>query len=277
MTFENLIDKERMNSFIYLKYFIEKDILKRKDIRDSKYFNELKLSCKNILEKLEKKEINFSQVQKLNELINNNKLADRIKCLCLGDSIKANEIFENIKDNIKKYNKYYSELAKIIRYYNTYFPKSKESDINKYKKVQEDFNEAKINICNIIINEKIYEEIKNFEDYEKSKFFQIFYNNIVRNSINNDEDSIEKKEIEQYEKSKEIFNRCKKLFNGENLEISFLKDLLSNFNDDGKCLLKEIIYLKKYFNQNKADEKKITEDLNFYKHKKNISLSLQSL
>ena len=40
------------------------------------------------------------------------------------------------------------------------------------------FKEAKINICNIEINETIGEDIEIFEKYEKSRFFGIFYNNV---------------------------------------------------------------------------------------------------
>ena len=122
-----------MESFFSI---IEKHILKREDINNSNYFNELKLDCKNILEKLKKMEINYSQAQRLNELIKENKLIDRINSLCLGDSINTNKILENIKNDINKYINYYSKLAILIRYYNYYFSKSKENEINEYKKVQ---------------------------------------------------------------------------------------------------------------------------------------------
>ena len=275
--FDDLLKKELMDPFIYLRHFINKDIFKKEDILNSKYFQDLIFNCNHILERLEKMEINFSDAKKLNELIANNKLAERIKYLCLGDSTKSSNLEENIKNYINKYNKYSSKLAILIRYYNQYYPKSKESEIEKYKKVQQDFNEAKINICDITINENIYDEVKAFENYEKSKFFEIFYNNIDFENDNNDEKNTANLEVYKFNKSKEIFSKCKSLFSGEKFEISFLEKPLSKFNDEGDNLLTEIIFLKNYFKYGEVDEKRITEHLIFYKQKNSICLSLQSL
>ena len=273
--FNDLLENEFKDSFTYLKIFIEKNIFSKEDIININYFKEFKESCKNILERLEKKEINFSDVKKLNELINNKKLNARIKYLCLGDSTKSEILENNIKTYIDEYNKYYSKLEILISYYNHYFPKSKENDIQKYKKVRQNFKEAKENICNININENIYEEIKSFEDYEKSHFFEFIYNDIDTNS--KDENNEKNREVYKFDKSIELLNLCKNLFNGEKLEISFLEKPLSKFNDEKKELLEEIKYLKNYFKQNEADENIINEKLLFYKQRNNISLSIQSL
>ena len=272
--FDDLLKIDLSESFIYLENFINQGILKKEEISNSSYFKELKLECNEILDKLEKKEINYSDVNKLNEIIKNNKLSNRIKYLCLDDSNRSyNTIENNIKIYVSKYIKYANTLSTLIRYYNQYFPNSRKNEIDNYKKVQQNFNEAIINICNIEINENIYEEIKNFEEYEKSKFFKIFYNSINANELNQEENP----ELYKFNKSKEILFKCKGLFNRERLEISFLETPLSKFKDDGIDLLEEITYLKNYFNETDVEEKRITEELLFYKQRNNINISLNYL
>jgi len=276
--FDNILKMELSESLIYLENFINQGILKNKEILNSFYFRELKSQCNCILDKLEKKEINFSDINKLNEIIKNNKLSNRIKYLCFDDSNRSyNTIEENIKKYVSQNIKYYNALSFLIRYYNHYFPNYKKSEIDNYKKVLQNYNEAVTNICQIEINENIYEEIKNFEVYEKSKFFKIFYNNINIDDLNQKNIQLQNPEVNKFNKSKEIFNKCKNLFNGEKLEISFLEDPLSKFKDDGVDLLEEITYLKNYFNEINAEEKRITKDLLFYKQRKNIRISLNYL
>ena len=250
--FNDLLDKELTESFIFLRLFIEKNIFKKEDIINSIYFKGLISNCNNILERLDKMEINFCEVIKLQEIISKNKLYERIKYLCLGDSFKSSNYEEKIKIYVNKY----SQLDKLIRFYNKYFPNSKQNEIEKYNKVLKDLLETKINICEIQINDNILEEIKTFENFENSIFIKIFYNNIDFYNEKNAEKNIENLEVYKFNKSKEYFNKCKSLFNGEKIEISFLGKALIKLNDDIDNLLKEIIYLKKVFKYSEVDEKK---------------------
>ena len=145
--FDNILKMELSESLIYLENFINQGILKNKEIINSFYFRELKSQCNCILDKLVKKEINFSDVNKLNEIIKFNKLSNRIKYLCFDDSNRSyNTIEENIKIYVSKNIEYYNALSFLIRYYNQYFPNYKKREIDNYKKVLQNFNEAETNI-----------------------------------------------------------------------------------------------------------------------------------
>ena len=295
--FSGFLSIEDNISFIYLKYFIEKKLISNEEYLKSAYFKEIISKCNSIKESLDKKEINFSVVNQLKELIQKQKLKNRIYCICLGDSKVSEELEEKIKIYTDKYILYNSQLDILITYYNKYYPNSKSEEIKKYSQQQSNFKEAKINISNIELNESIGEEIKIFDKYEKSRFFGLFYNNIEFKKENEiqesekkeeeneedikkkEEELLKKEEVDKFNKAIEIFNECEKLFNGKDLELEFLDIPLKKLedNDAGDNLLKEIIYLKENFGKKDAKEKTITENLILYKNRKNISTALKSL
>ena len=220
----------------------------------------------------------------MKELINKNKVSNRIFYICLGDKKNSEELEEKIKTYTEKYILYNSQLDILIMYYNKYYPNSKKEEIIKYTQQQSNFKEAKINISKIELNEKIGDEIKIYEKYEKSRFFTLFYNDIKFEKENKEGELTEedlKKQEEDYKFNKaiETFNECEKLFNGKDFELEFLERPLKKLedNDMGDNLLKEIIYLKENFGYKDAKEKQITEYLLLYKNKKNISSALKSL
>ena len=267
--FSDLLNKEGNLFFDNMKYFIQKGFLKNEDFLNGDYFKKIISECDLIRERLEKKEINFSELNKLKELINKNKISGRILYICLGDSSKSEKLMDMIKTYTEKYINYSKQLDSLIKYYNKYYKKAKKEEINKYIIQQSNFNEAKVNICNIELKENIYEEIKIFEKYEKSKFFGVFYNNIKD----------ETDEIIKYNKSIEIFNKCENLFNGQNFELEFLELPLDKLevNESYDNLLNEIKYLKENFKYNDSNEKQITSYLIFYKQRKKISSALNSV
>ena len=79
-------------SFSYLKYFIEKKLISNEEYLKSNYFKNLVSKCKAIKDSLEKKEINFSEVNQLKELIQKQKLSNRIFCVCQGEESMSNEL-----------------------------------------------------------------------------------------------------------------------------------------------------------------------------------------
>ena len=284
LKFSDFFSLEENTAFINLTYFIEKGILKHSEFENNKFVRDLIDECNSEQKKLENKEINFSQVNKLKELIQKKKLQKRIFNICLGDSKKSQEIEKEVERYTDKYITYYENIDILLRYYNKYYPNSKKDEINKYYKQQMNFKEKTINICDIELNEKIYEEITIFEKYEKSKLFNIFYNIIELNKGDlekelNDEELKKKQEVLKFNKAIEIFNKCEKLFNGENFELDFLEIPLNKLedNDTGENLLKEINYLKNNFGYKDSDENEITKNLMLYKNRNNISNALLSL
>ena len=266
--FSDLLEKEDNIFFLNMKYFIEKRLLANEDFLNGEYFQKIISECNIISERLEQKEINFFELNKLKELINKNKIEKRIFLICLGDSQKSKELIEKVKTYTEKYINYSKQLNTLITYNCKYYPNSKKEEINKYNQQLANFQEIKINICSIELNEQIHEEIKIFEKYEHSKFFSAFYNN-----INNEKD-----EIIKFNKAIEIFNECEKLFNGQNFELEFLEVPLDKLEDinSNENLLKEIAYLKENFKYKDTDEKQITDYLMFYKRRKKISNALKS-
>ena len=274
LNFEDFLNLEETDSFKYLSNFIDKKIFDNKELLNSSYFKDLISSCNSIKNVLEKKEINYSIVNILNEFKNKNKLKNRIKCLCQGDLEKSSEFEKKIKEYVEKYIDYYSQLNFIITYYNKYYPKSKKQEIDKYTQQQLIFKEAKTNISEIELNEKINEEVKEFDKYENSKFFGIFYNNIDKLNIDEEKKEEDNEEDYKFKKAIETFNQLEKLFNGNELNLDFLDIPLNKIEDN---LLYEIKYLKNHFGYKDSDEKKIFEELIFYKNRKNISSALNSL
>ena len=209
-------------------------------------------------------------------VIQKQKLPQRIYYICFGDEAMSKKLEEEINIYVEKYILYNIQLDILITFFNKYYPKSKKEEIDKYTQDQASFKEAKINICNITINENIGKDIEIFEKYEKSQFFGIFYNNIECKNKNLNPEEEEKYKFEETEK---IFNDCKKLFEGQDFELDFLEIPLNKLedNDSGDNLLKEITYLKNYFEIKEADEKQIKDNLIVYKNRKRISIALKSL
>ena len=261
--------------------FINKKLLENNELSNSSYFKKLQSFCNSIKDQLENKKINYKIVLLLNKLKSNKKLSGRINCICLGDLAKSSELEQKINEYIERYTRYHDKLQSLITFYNKYYPKSKKEEIDYYSQQQHDFNEAKKNICEIEINENIYDEIQKFERYGKSKFFAIFYEDteFSVNKPENEEDTDSINEVKRFEMAILTFNECEKLFNGKGLKLSFLEQPLNKLedNENNEILLKEVFYLKTYFGYNDSDEKKIAEELAFYKNKKNIFLGLKSL
>ena len=279
--FDDLICEEDKELYNYMINFINKKVLENNELSNSSYFIKLQSFCNSIKEQLENRKINYKIVKLLNKLKSNKKLSERIKCICLGDLAKSSELEQKINEYSERYIRYHDKLQSLITYYNKYYPKSKKQDIDNYSQQQLDFNEAKKNICEIEINENIYDEIQKFERYGKSKFFGIFYKDTEFSIKNpeNEEDSDSINEVKRFEMTILTFNECEKLFNGKELKLSFLEQPLNKLedNENNEILSKEVLYLKNYFGYNDSDEKKITEELAFYKNKKNIFLGLKSL
>ena len=265
--FSDLLNKEENVCFKNMKYFIEKGLIKNDEFLKEDYFKNLILNCEKIKEKLDKKEIYFFETIKIQELIKKNKFSERIYFICLGDSKKSEELITKINIYAEKYIYYCEKLDKLITYYDKYYPNSKKEEINIYSLQQSNFK-AKVYICNIEIKEQIYEEIKIFQKYEKSKFFSYIYNDIK--DI--------KDEINKFKRAIEIFNELEKLFNGKDFNIQFLENPLDKFEEDNinGNLLNEIKHLKENFNYKNSDEKIIIHNLLFFKNRKKISYALKS-
>ena len=224
LDFADILAREEKTSLIYLKYFIEKNILDNNEFLSSLYFKELILKCNTIKKKLERKEITFAEVIQLKKL--NEKLLKRIYFICLGDSKTSSTLKNEIENYIKEYIYYNSQLYYLIRYYRLYKPNSKKEEIIKYSQQQTYFEEATINICEIKLDKSIYSEIEIFDKYEKSKLFGLLYHNLeikydIQEELN--EEELKKREEDiKFEKTIENFNKLINLFNEKDLDLEFL-------------------------------------------------------
>ena len=174
----DILALEESESLIYLDQFVNKDIINDAEFKKYTYFDDLIKKCDSIRDILKHKRIVFSDVKKINELIESKKLFNRIFLICLGDIKKSEELEKNILKYTEDYIKYNRELENLIIYYKKYFPISKKNEIDLYLKVRINFKESKINICDIELNDLIYEEIKTFKQYESSQFFVSLYNSL---------------------------------------------------------------------------------------------------
>ena len=269
LKFSYLLKKDDNIFFSNMNYFIKKGLLKNDEFLKGDYFKKLITECNSIRDRLDKKEINFKDLNKIKELINKNKFSSRIFYICLGETKISDELLEKVKAYTEKYIYYCEQLDTLITYYNKYYPNSKKEEINKYSMQQTNFKEAKIYICNIEINEQIYDEIKLFQKFEKSKLFCLIYNNLKN----------ENDEITKYNRAIEIFSELEKLFNGKDFELDFLEVPLNKLehNEKNENLLNEIKYLKENFKYNNSDENQIVDYLLFYKNRIKISFALKSL
>ena len=224
LQYEDFLEYDVKESFVYLKNYILSNIIKE----DSQYFKGINKICNTIYEKFEKKNINFLDVKRLKELIEKEKLSSKIYCLCLSDKEKALNLYNNIKKYVDDYINYYNILDDLIKYYNKYYKNSKKSEIDKFLQIQNHMKQKNTNISDIKINEKYEEDSKKFEKYEKSKFFNYFFNEI----------DIED-EINKFNKTVETLDKCKGLFDDQYFEISLLEKSLSKF-ENKESLTQEI-------------------------------------
>ena len=280
LKYKDFLNIEESESLIYLEHFIKKELINNNEFIKYKYFNDLRIECQSIKNKLEEKKIIFSDVIKLKNLIEGNKLYSRISLICFGEKEESKKLNEIIQKYTEEYIKYNKELIKLIIYYNKYFPFSKKNEIDLYSKDQINFEKSKIDICNIKINELIYDEIKKFEKYELSKFFVFFYDTLTHKNENENEiEDLKMKEEEQVNKTIELFNKCENLFKGKDFELQFLEIPLNKleYDDSNQNLLNEINYLNQYFGYQNTNIQEIIENLTIYKYRKNVSLALKSL
>ena len=266
--FDDVLNIEDTESFIYLQNFIKSGIIKSD--KSSSFFKDLISICNSIYEKLEKKMINFSDINKLKILIDNKKLSNRINYLCLCDESKSVYLQDIINNYVKNYINYYYSITTLIKYYNKYFQNTKRNEINEFSRQQLKFKQSNQNLNDINIDNNYNDEIKKFEKYEKSKFFNVFYNDTDMNIKDKNN------EINKYNKAVEVLDKCKNLLNNQKLDISFLEKALSKF-EDYNSLLNEIKYLKEYFDQKEANENIVVEKLTFYKNRKKIIEALNGL
>ena len=278
-TFKDFIILEESDSSIYLNYLIMKDIINSDNFKKYNYIIKLRNECELIKKKLNEKKIIFSDVKKLQNLIVNNKLFTRIKYICFGNKQQSIELNKKVQKYTEEYIKYNKELEKLIRYYNKYFPFLKKNEINLYSKDRAGFEESKINICEIKLNELIYNEIKTFEKYELSSFFVLFYDTLTYKNEKNKVEDLKKQEEEKFKKTIELFNRCENLFNGKDFELQFLDIPLNKleFDDSNQNLLNELNYLNEYFGYKNLNIQDIFENLIFYRYRNNISIAIKSL
>ena len=278
LDYKDILDMEESESLIYLEQFVKKNIINNDEFKKYTYFDDLIKKCNSIRDILEHKKIVFSDVKKIKELIENKKLSKKIFLICLGDTEKGEKLEKNIIKYTEDYIKYKIEQYNLIRYYNTYFPISKKEEINLYSKDQINFKESKINICEIKLNDLIYEEIKTFKQYESSQFFVSLYNSLDFKKGEEEKD-LKNKEQERFNKAKELFNKCENLFNEKDFAVKLLEIPLNKLEgtDFNQNLSKEINYLKNFFGYKDANEKEIIENLILYKNKNKISLALKSL
>ena len=99
--FEDILNIDDTNSLIYFQNLVKNKIIEKD--KNTHYFKNLFLICDEIIKKLKSCQINFDNLENLNNLINQRKLAFRINCLFLGDESKSIELEKQIEGYVIKY------------------------------------------------------------------------------------------------------------------------------------------------------------------------------
>ena len=185
LQFDDILSREITPSFSYFMEIVDTEIITKEN--NITYIETLIENCRIFKEKLQTKEINYSNLIQLKDLKLNGKLLNKINYICLKNKKESDDLEKLINDYIEKYLKYINSLDKIIFYYNKYYPISKKEEIKKFQTQQLNIKQSKL-IKDIQIDGKIYADISKFKKYEKSKFFElIFDSKIIKNSELNEE------------------------------------------------------------------------------------------
>ena len=248
------------------------------ELKENEFFNDSKYKdyeytekTKNIIGKIkldfENGDLSFQKASAIfNNFVEMKEYDYKFMLLFFGKDENESENFiklsKSFSNSVSKFHKTIKDLEEIKKYFENFYPNSKQNEI--------------LNIDNLIIlfkniKLKLYDEIKTKDEYkniinyldEAAKnnklnkrslcFKKIYENEKIINQINklgqkSDKDSetlIMKNTIKKFNNLKTIFEREK--IENINDNIKCLLELFYEYNDD-KLLYDEIIFLKNYFN-----------------------------
>ena len=246
-----------------LSPFLKIGIIQKDKILYNSAFIEFLSTCNSIYYYLKKKIIYFPLFNKLNKITKNNNISKNNIISNIKE--KEDEFKETIKIGVVNFLNYYHQINTLIKYYSKYYPKTKNEEINQlkqqllYLKDPENYD--------IEINKYIKEQIDFIEKYDNSRFFKIIYDEVKNENKEMDD-------ILKFNKALKRFNELEKLFNNQKLKLDKIEKPLDKF---GNYLLDELKLLKNFFGYKYANEKKIYDELIFYKDRMINSIALNSL
>ena len=293
LTEKDLFDENDNDKFIILKGLIDNKIIEKnyKKIGE-KYIVKTMELLSEISSKLEKFEINYYVLDKF---INNSKqendegkderkLLDIISYIYLKDDGSAKRTFSRLKSKKKEVQHIVDKYEKILKYFNMFFPKSKQALIKEIESIVSDI--TKSNSLNtyeekykseLIKYEKYNEEALKMDLYIQSMFFVQIFKETKKQFESNTND-----EKQNLAEAKNKFNELKKLFEKDGLtkiNPQILEICIQAIKENKDYLENELEILQNIFllEDEDVDLNKIYEELLLLSQKEqifNISVSI---
>ena len=207
---------EESDKFAILKGLIDHKIIQKTGEKvTEKYITKTLELLTNVGNKLEKYDISYRTLnQFMNSDNNQGKLMDIIFYIYLKDQTKSRRIFSKLKSKLKEIQEEIKKYEKIIKYFNTFSPKSNHVYVQSMTSIILDITNG--NSLNIYDN-KYKNEFKKYEShYEKAKNMEMFMDSIFFMQIFKET----KKKYENYieddslylNETQTVFKELKKLF-----------------------------------------------------------------
>ena len=288
MTEEDFYQNEENERYRLFKLFLEKcrDLYKNPYLADVRYLNETSIIQNKIIHDITHHNIRYELI---NNLIDEQEFAQKIKCLFTNERVKVNDIFNSLKKDIEICRQRFDELEKINDYLNSFFNMTKFKEIElinkfliiyKQKQVSEIINKDNFFEEEEYFNfEELLEESKNLK-YKDSCFFMAIYNSKKNNEgYEKSEDKIFFDSIEDYKNTiKEIINQreSKQPF----FEINYVMQIIKEIQNPSNDLKKEIEFILEEFTDLGKDNyinNNLLNDLINFSNKEKISKLIQSI
>ena len=262
---ENFINENNSVNYKIFKLLSQFNYFKNREkwFISSNYYEVTIEAIDEILESLKGLTISFND---FNSLYRNygEQLLQNLILICLGDEIKANEIYQ-ILDNKKKelyqIQKNLDELLNCLKYF---YPISKKNNIEEIINFQRSMTELRVCEFNSNSSKKIKffeNDVKIFSrlfDLNNSFFFMTLYRKNKKNSSNSSEEIILRNTENDYKKLKILFNDQENAKKLDSLDLFY--EELRKAESRIDIIRREINFLKLYFKL----ENYISKDLENY-------------
>jgi len=278
-----------LNELIEMEFFEFDDDNKKND--NNEYFkniNYIKNTIEimnNLIDKLTQFDFSmdqmkiFYQLNKDKSINNKNNLIHRMHLIALGKESIRNDLYKVLENKINEYIDIYNKINEIIDVYSYYFPNSKSTLTDYYKKIREPFLHLKVYEFpqkNEIENfEESYKEAHEITKLKESKFFIEIFQKLSLKTNYDEETEVDDDKI--FEETKENFSNLKNLYN-ENTEnkvdLIFLEDIISNI--DNEYMENQIIILSDILDIEERPMD-LCEKLILLNNKKNDTIKLNNI
>ena len=240
-------DNNENEKYILLKGLLEEKIFNEDKFNKIPYIKQTNEAIKNIKHNIESFEISFEELNKIIDEKNIEKLRERFLCIYSLEQNIADEKLNKLISKIGEIKEKINEFELIYDYLNTFFQKTYKRDIYNVKNIISKLKTNNLKYADTI-DSKNYSRFKDNLSSNKSKFFNLIYNN--KKSKIDDEEKCLQESLNDFKNFEKIFND-NSIFD---IDVKLLKFCLNEFNNkyNNEELKEEINTLNKIFNNNKG-------------------------